>query len=173
MDGILGVESIPGEGSTFWIELPQCESQLERAEKTGKFGDLGSKLIHNTGTILYIEDNTSNIELVEQILSNQRPSIHLITNIYGRQALRLAIENLPDLILLDLNLPDIHGKEVIRLLQVEEKTRSIPVVIISADATPLQLEKLLEAGARKYLTKPLDVLELLQVIDQFIQIQPV
>jgi CheY-like chemotaxis protein len=120
------------------------------------------------GTILYIEDNISNIELVEQILTVQRPYVKLISNKTGSQALSLALDYTPDLILLDLDLPDIHGSKVLKNLQENVKTRSIPVVIISADAMYHQVEKLIEGGARKYLTKPLHVLDYLKVIDEFV-----
>ena len=87
---------------------------------------------------------------------------------YGTQAIPLAIQFKPDLILLDLNLPDIHGSDVLAMLQVDEKTKAIPVVIISADAMPKQLEKLLNAGARSFLTKPLDVPLFLMEVDKWI-----
>ncbi|MEI7724917.1 MAG: PAS domain S-box protein [Bacteroidota bacterium] len=119
-----------------------------------------------TGIILYIEDNASNTELVEQILLDHRTSIQLVSSTNGAQAVPLAIEYTPDLILLDLDLPDIQGFEVIRLLQGEEKTMAIPVVVVSADAMPQQIEKLMKAGAMNYLTKPLDVVEFLRVIDK-------
>ena len=168
MGGTLGVESTPGEGSTFWFELPFCESQLEKIEKTGQMSDMENNQTGKTGTILYIEDNSSNVELVEQILLLQRENIHIITNTFGKEALNLALTHQPDLILLDLNLPDIHGSEVLEILKANETTKSIPVVIISADAMPQQLEKLLRSGAENYLTKPLNVVDLLQVIDEFV-----
>ena len=119
------------------------------------------------GTILYIEDNNSNIELIDQILLNQRKGIRLVTSTVGLNALQMAIEFDPDLILLDLNLPDIHGRDVIKILQNNLKTKSIPVVIISADAMKPQIDKLMIAGARNYLTKPLDIMEFLNVVDSF------
>lgn len=167
LDGRIGAESNPGEGSTFWIEVPHSVSQIEKAEKSGQLAEIASNLADQTATILYIEDNFSNVELVEQILSIQRHNIRVITNAYGRQAVSLSITHNPSLILLDLNLPDMHGSEVLKLLLEDERTKNIPVVIVSADAMQLQLDKLLAAGARKYLTKPLNVSELLKVIDEF------
>jgi PAS domain S-box-containing protein len=168
MAGTIGVESTVGVGSTFWIEFPQSASPLEIAENSGGVLDMPSELDNKSGTILYIEDNVSNIELVDQILSVERPGIHLISNKNGRLAVPLAIENKPDLILLDLDLPDIHGTEVLMLLQNEVKTGKIPVVIISADAMPKQIEKLMNSGAKNYLTKPLDIALFLKTIDKWV-----
>jgi CheY-like chemotaxis protein len=127
MSGHLGVESMPEVGSTFWIEFPYSESQLENVKKSGGLDSDESKLAKKSGSILYIEDNLSNIELVEQILINQRPELKLITNDNGKHAVQLARDNQPDLILLDLDLPDIHGSEVLQLLLAEKLTKNIPV----------------------------------------------
>ncbi|NVN95933.1 MAG: PAS domain S-box protein [Bacteroidetes bacterium] len=118
--------------------------------------------------ILYIEDNVSNIELVNQILTSHRPAIRLIANKNGKKALEMAILYKPAFILLDLNLPDIHCKDVLQLLQNDERTKDIPVVIISADVMPLQIEQLKKAGSKDYLCKPLDVNTLLDVVDKWI-----
>ncbi|MEI7422321.1 MAG: ATP-binding protein [Prolixibacteraceae bacterium] len=168
MAGKLGVESKKGEGSTFWFEMPSSESQLNIISQSGNFPPLEPGLENKAGVILYIEDNQSNIELIEQVLLMQRSGIQLITDIYGKETLKLAIEYRPDLILLDLNLPDIHGLDVLRSLKANEITNSIPVVIISADAMPKTIEELLNEGAKRFLTKPIDVKELLEVIDKYV-----
>ncbi|MCX6269095.1 MAG: ATP-binding protein [Bacteroidetes bacterium] len=167
MDGHVGVESVPGEGSTFWIELPHINDQEAESGRAEYQAATQSMMSEKTGTILYIEDNASNTELVEQILLDHRPSIHFMTSAKGAQAVPLAIKHTPALILLDLDLPDMQGFEVMRLLQADEKTMTIPVVIVSADAMAHQIDKLMNAGANDYLTKPLDIRAFLQVVDEW------
>lgn len=168
MGGQLGVESKPGEGSTFWVAFPESEQHPETDAAPATAVVPEAKIHTQTKTILYIEDTASNIELVQQILSDQRPGVRLLTLQQGSQAVRLAVEHAPDLILLDLNLPDMAGGEVLRLLQADNRTKNIPVVIVSADAMPQQLQKQLQAGANHYLTKPLDIINFLHVIDAYI-----
>ena len=168
MNGNAGVESKLGEGSTFWIELPMAENQNPRVEPSIDLNILATEVPTQTGTILYIEDNIPNIELAQHVLSRQRPGIRMIVNSIGRNAVPLAVEYLPDLILLDLDLPDIHGSEVMANLQANENTKSIPVVIISADAMQSQIDRLLIAGAKSYLTKPIDLLMFLKMVDEWI-----
>jgi CheY-like chemotaxis protein len=88
---------------------------------------------------------------------------------YGKNAVKFAIDYKPDLILLDLDLPDIYGSEVLKLLQDEPKTAAIQVIILSADAMTKQIEKLMEAGAKDYLIKPIDVVHFLKVVDECIK----
>ncbi len=116
-------------------------------------------------TVLYIEDNLSNLALVQRVMA-RRPDVRLIEATAGQAGLQLARERLPALILLDLHLPDIHGSEVLRLVKDDPNTKGIPVIVISADATTSQIERLLAAGARDYLTKPLDVKKLLSLLDE-------
>jgi CheY-like chemotaxis protein len=114
--------------------------------------------------VLYIEDNLSNLQLVERVLS-RRPGVRLISAMRPQLGLDLAAEHDPDLILLDLHLPDMPGQEVLRRLRAEPRTAEVPVVILSADARPTLVEQLLAQGARAFLTKPLDARELLELLD--------
>ena len=115
-------------------------------------------------TVLYIEDNLSNLQLLERIFES-RPRLRLCSAMQGSLGLELARRHRPDLILLDLHLPDLGGDTVLARLRAQPETAAIPVVMISADATPGQIERLLAAGAHAYLTKPFDVSELLHIVD--------
>jgi CheY-like chemotaxis protein len=166
MGGEIGVESTPGVGSNFWIELPLTESQLEPLKNLSLIHDAEKVGDSWAGTILYVEDNRPNIDLVSEIIDSARPGIRLITTTYGKKALGLALENNPDLILLDLNLPDIHGSEVLRMLKANENTRGIPVVVVTADAVPDHLRPLLKEGAMDCLIKPLEIDNFLHILDK-------
>jgi PAS domain S-box-containing protein len=165
MHGSIGVNSTLGNGSTFWLELPQadCPFQTLAAQKAAPVADEVAP--EDARRILYIEDNFSNVTLVEQMLA-ERPALELLTAMQGRVGLELARKHEPDLILLDLHLPDMPGWQVLAQLKADQATRDIPVVVISADATAPQIKRLLSAGASSYLTKPLDVAEFFRVIDE-------
>jgi CheY-like chemotaxis protein len=164
MAGEIGVESAPGKGSAFWIELPAVDSPLKALPRNRKQA-VDDASMAAAGKILYIEDNLSNLTLVEEMLGEQ-PGIELLTAMRGGLGLDLARRHCPDLILLDLHLPDLRGHEVLARLRQDEITRDIPVVVISADATARQIQRLMAAGARTYLTKPLDIGEFFRVIDE-------
>ncbi|MEY2575050.1 MAG: hypothetical protein QOF80_537 [Verrucomicrobiota bacterium] len=117
--------------------------------------------------VLYIEDDPVNFTLVERILEF-RPALKLMHARTGEDGVELAQAHQPKLILLDLNLPDMHGSEVLRQLQHQPATAKVPVVVLSADATPSQIERLLTAGARNYLTKPFDIDPFLAVVDEMV-----
>ena len=117
--------------------------------------------------MLYIEDDLVNFTLVERILES-RPTLKLLHAFRGGVGVELAQIHRPKLILLDLNLPDMHGSEVMQRLQSDPSTAHVPVVVLSADATPSQIERLLEAGARNYLTKPFDIDPFLAVVDEMV-----
>ncbi|MBV9774513.1 MAG: response regulator, partial [Gemmatimonadetes bacterium] len=163
MGGELHAASTPGTGSTFTVELTGAASPLEGWDP-GLVPAGAEAAAARRATLLYVEDNVANLSLIETIFA-ERPEITLVPALQGRLGLELAVEHHPDLILLDLHLPDIPGEEVLRRLRSEPRTRATPVVIISADATPGAVRRLLEAGARAYLTKPLNVAEFLDTVD--------
>jgi CheY-like chemotaxis protein len=117
--------------------------------------------------VLYIEDDLVNFTLVERILEF-RPALKLLHAARGETGIEMAQIHLPKLILLDLNLPDMHGSEVLEKLQSNPTTAQLPVVVLSADATSSQIERLLTAGARNYLTKPFDIDPFLAVVDEMV-----
>jgi CheY-like chemotaxis protein len=166
MGGSLELESIPQQGSTFWVELPLIEAPAEAAADLAAAPQPEPEQVEQTGhdlTVLYIEDNVSNLQLVERVM--QRRGITLISAMRPQLGLDLAGEHQPDLILLDLHLPDMPGQEVFRRLRANAKTAEIPVVVLSADARPNLISRMLDDGVRAFLTKPLDVKQLLELID--------
>jgi PAS domain S-box-containing protein len=164
MNGTIGVSSTLGDGSTFWLELPQAESPLQKVQVSQTAVASDDHGAGETRRLLYIEDNFSNVTLVEQMLA-ERPALELMTAMQGRVGLELARKHSPDLILLDLHLPDMPGWQVLAQLKADHMTREIPVVVISADATTPQIKRLLSAGARSYLTKPIDIAEFFRAVD--------
>jgi signal transduction histidine kinase len=162
--GTLTIESRVGEGTACTIELPSAVRAEVPAAACGE-GAAEEPRPGSRGTVLYIEDNLANLRLVERIVG-LRPGVTLLSAMWGRQGLELARSHRPDLIVLDLHLPDLPGTEVLVRLLAEPGTREIPVVILSADATPNQITRLRAQGARGYLTKPLDVKEFLTVLDE-------
>ena len=168
MGGEIGVESVVGQGSTFWVELPLVESQLQTARRMWQenlpASEDGTPSV-SAGTVLYIEDNLANLELLQRVLAD-RPQIKLLAAMQGRLGLDLARQHRPDLILLDVHLPDLPGEEVLRRLRADPLTRTVPVVIISAEPTSGQTERLLAIGAHGYLAEPIDIKQLLRVLDE-------
>jgi CheY-like chemotaxis protein len=147
-------------------EKPDSEPQETNPEAAPGERSAGS-FLSDCHAVLYIEDNPANSRLVERILA-QRSNIKLLLAKQGGEGLTQAREQKPELILLDLNLPDMHGSEVLQRLRQDKRTEALPVVVISADATGTQIEKLLSAGARNYLTKPIDVSRLLHTVDEIL-----
>jgi signal transduction histidine kinase/CheY-like chemotaxis protein len=167
MGGSLTVSSTLGEGSTFTVELGRGEP-VAVAEARSEDGEvMAHRAYDGERSLLYIEDTVANVRLLEEILRS-RPSVKLLPAGQGSLGLELALEHRPDLVLLDLHLPDIGGDEVLARLRADERTRDIPVVILSADATDGTPGPLLEAGAQAYLTKPIGVRELLEVVDAYV-----
>jgi CheY-like chemotaxis protein/anti-sigma regulatory factor (Ser/Thr protein kinase) len=164
MGGELGVQSIQGQGSTFSIRFPRAPRPAAAGEEHDP-EPLDHGEPQGEHSVLYIEDNLSNLNLVEQILQ-RRPNIKLITAMQGTIGLDLARQHHPDVILLDLHLPDMQGDEALKRLRGHPETHDIEVIVVSADATAGQKKRLLEAGASDYLTKPLDVRRFIDVLDR-------
>jgi CheY-like chemotaxis protein len=167
MGGTIEVESTPGDGSTFTVDLARGEPIAVAASDGDEQELVAERSYGAERRLLYIEDTATNLTLVEEILQS-RPSVKLLPAGMGQLGLDLAAEHRPDLILLDLHLPDIGGEEVLARLRDDERTRDIPVVVLSADATQRSRAPLLANGARAYLTKPIGVRDLLKVVDTYL-----
>jgi signal transduction histidine kinase/ActR/RegA family two-component response regulator len=165
MGGSIGVESTVGTGSEFWIELgltsaPQIPiHELEQAETHREAAD-GTPV----RTILYVEDNPANLELVEQLVA-RRPDLRLLSASDGDVGLEYARAYLPELILMDINLPGISGVEAMKALKADPTTAHIPIIALSANAVPRDIERAIEAGFSGYLTKPINVPRFMTVLD--------
>jgi PAS domain S-box-containing protein len=163
MGGTLELERTGPEGSVFRLGLRPAADPVRRAEDAGLPAP-AEEGEHGTATLLYVEDNLANLSLVETFLQ-MRPGWKLVPALQGRFGVELAREHRPDLVLLDLHLPDIPGEEVLRRLRADPRTAGIPVVVISADATRDSLDRLRTAGADAYLTKPLDLDDFLSTLE--------
>jgi CheY-like chemotaxis protein len=167
MGGSLVLESTGSAGSVFRLDLDRAENPVESFEEAQARAEDDGSVDHRPATLLYIEDNLANLSLIETILAS-RPKWRTLPALQGQLGVELAREHRPDLILLDLHLPDIPGDEVLRRLRADERTTHIPVVIISADATTSSRQRLENAGADGYLTKPLDLDEFLSTLENFL-----
>ncbi|MEW5771331.1 MAG: PAS domain S-box protein [Pseudomonadota bacterium] len=166
MAGEIGVESTPGKGSTFWIRVAAGDGGAE-TERPAAATPAATEppAAASRWSILCIEDNPANLRLIERVLA-RRGDVRLLAAHAPGLGLELARTHRPDLILLDINLPDMDGWDVMRILREHETTRAIPVVAISANAMPKDIARGRAAGCFDYLTKPLDVERLLGVLDQ-------
>lgn len=167
MGGTIGVTSDVGGGggSEFWIELPQAELP-QLVGETAQPAEFAPQTHENLGQhlLLYVEDNPANLMLVEQIIEG-RPRLSMISASDGNQGVALARTQLPDVILMDINLPGISGIEAMNILRKDPATKHIPVIALSAHAMLQDIEKGLEAGFFRYLTKPIKINELMSALD--------
>jgi PAS domain S-box-containing protein len=172
MGGEIGVESKVGVGTTFWIKVPikneplidKRNSHHLREPKNLHILESDMADVDNKKSVLYIEDNPANLRLVEQIIS-EIPHVHVWSAPEPLLGLELAMEHLPDLILLDINLPGMDGYQVLKQLRENEKSKDIPAIAISANAMPKDIEHGIEAGFDGYITKPINVKELLKTVE--------
>jgi two-component system, cell cycle sensor histidine kinase and response regulator CckA len=166
MGGTLEVDSVEGRGTSVSVELALSEppAARETTMAPGK-GLVTAPVSGGAFTVLYIEDNLPNYQLVERLVA-KRSGVRLLGAMQGKLGVELAVAHRPDVILLDLNLPDIQGDEVLLRLREHPETATIPVVMLSADAMQRQVDKLLAAGAQKYLTKPIEVVQFYALLDE-------
>jgi CheY-like chemotaxis protein len=167
MGGRLGVDTEIDRGSAFWIDLPAADPAAAADVDHGYTTTTATRSSEAKGTVLYVEDNMANVRLIERIL-RRRPGITLVHAPQGSVALSLVRTRRPDAILLDLHLPDMPGDEVLRQIWADVETRSIPTVIVTADATPGIGRRLQASGAAACLTKPLDIGDVLRVLDDLL-----
>jgi PAS domain S-box-containing protein len=170
MGGTISVESTPGEGSTFSFVLPVGISEIDADVRR----DIPIEPVTNgeaSATVLYIEDNLANLRLVDQVL-RRRPDVQLLSALQGSIGLELAAQHRPNLILLDVHLPDLDGDLVLQRLRANPATADIPVVVVSADATQRQRRRFRQLGADDYLTKPLDIQAFLGLVDDRLGVTP-
>ncbi|MBC7404317.1 MAG: response regulator [Cytophaga sp.] len=166
MDGIVGVESSVGVGSVFWIEFTLAEVSQTRVDevKDSKPKVTQTELVSAQHTVLYIEDNAANLALVKQLVL-RRAGMRMLSAADGNVGVEFARAYQPDVIFMDLNLPGISGLEAMRLLRSDPATRRIPIVALSAEASPLDIENGLAAGFFAYLTKPISVHAFMETLD--------
>ncbi|MBC7609934.1 MAG: PAS domain S-box protein [Polaromonas sp.] len=168
MGGAIGVKSVVGKGSTFWIEMDLTTEKhpAEDPSPTQVKAQLAAPATVGAPlqTLLYIEDNPANLLLIESLMEH-RPDIQLLSAKNGISGLELALTALPDVILMDINLPGISGAEVLKLLQANPATANIPVMALSANAMPADIEKGLAAGFYRYLTKPIKINAFMATLD--------
>ena len=164
MKGEIGVASTVGVGSVFWIELNlTAEPQPAAAEPTA-IARVQVQADAQLHTLLYVEDNPANLMLVEGLIA-RRPDIRLLSARDGNRGVEIARASRPNVILMDINLPGISGIQALRILAEDPATAHIPVIALSANAIPRDIEKGLEAGFFRYLTKPIKVNEFLDTLD--------
>jgi PAS domain S-box-containing protein len=166
MGGTLTVESEVDRGTTFSVELTLTDGVSPRLTPTREAAIAAAAPRSDTaGLVLYIEDNRSNVRLMERVLQ-RRPGIRLLHAPTGEDGLRLARAERPGLIFLDLHLPDMPGEAVLERLWQDSDLRRIPVAVLSADATPAHMRQLEASGAVAYLTKPLEIREVMRLLDE-------
>ncbi len=171
MGGSIAVESVAGEGSTFTVMLTSAEAHIPPRTVSATGADTAEDADQAPATLLYIEDNAPNVRVVEHLL-RLRPNWRLVHAALGSLGIELALAHQPDLILLDLHLPDLSGHKVLEAIRSRPATRDTPVVVLTADASTGLAHRLRDAGATGYLTKPLDIDQVLEFLDDVSRTEP-
>lgn len=166
MGGSIGAGSVLGVGSVFWIELSLTTAPKLVADEGETAASVAPQIPDGTPprTLLYVEDNPDNLELVEQIIA-RRPDLYLLSARDGIRGVEMARASGPEVILMDISLPGISGIDALKILAKDQSTAHIPIIALSANAEPCDIEVALHAGFFSYLTKPIKVSELLDALD--------
>jgi len=166
MGGTIGADSALGVGSVFWFELSLTTAPLLAVREAGHAALMRPQAAEGTPlrTVLYVEDNPANLELVEQLIA-RRPDLRLLSASDGNLGIEFARVYQPEVILMDINLPGISGIEAMKILRADSMTAHIPIIALSANAVPRDIEKALEAGFVSYLTKPIKVNQFMDALD--------
>ncbi|MFV2059457.1 MAG: PAS domain S-box protein [Gammaproteobacteria bacterium] len=167
MDGSIGYESIAGKGSTFWVELVECQSNTATVRTKNKSSMINTDIKQTN--IVYIEDNSANLKLIEHVIRRHK-NMNLLSRENAEEGLALIRNEKPDLIILDINLPGMNGFQALELLQEDVELKEIPVFALSAAATSTEIERGLLAGFNRYLTKPIQVNEFIDAIEQVFKV---
>ncbi|MDQ6629225.1 MAG: ATP-binding protein, partial [Pseudomonadota bacterium] len=173
MGGEIGVESTVGVGSVFWIELLAADASelVSNPADLGALPPVAARAEPSRHTVLCVEDNPANLMLIEKLVA-RRPDIRLLSARDGNLGIEIARDSRPDVILMDINLPGISGITALRMLSEDPVTAAIPVIALSANAMPHDIEKGLEAGFFRYLTKPIKVDEFMDTLDVALNFSP-
>lgn len=169
LDGEIDFESVEGKGSTFWIDIPVCEKQdvEDEINPPMKTVDVDPGMIQGqvgkVYSVLYVEDNLANMRLMETIIGRLE-NMEMLRAYNAEEGIDLAKKHIPDMIMMDINLPGMSGIDALHELKRIKETADIPVIAVSADAMPLDVEKSMQAGFKAYITKPIDVAHTHQVI---------
>ena len=171
MGGTIGVDSTVGVGSVFWVELGLTTAPLLAIDETEQAALVRPQVSEGTPlrTVLYVEDNPANLELVEQLIA-RRTDLTMLGAADGDLAIEFARIYQPEVILMDINLPGISGLEAMRILRADPATAHIPIIALSANAVPRDIEHALAAGFFKYLTKPIKVDQFMEALDMALTI---
>jgi len=170
MDGTIGVESNIGMGSVFWVDLlSTAPLTVPAALESFAPTELASSAAGTVRTLLYVEDNPANLTLVQRLIG-RRSDLRMLSAVDGQRGVELARNCLPDVILMDINLPGISGIEALKIIRDDKTTAHIPVLALSANAMARDIQKGLDAGFLRYLTKPIKVSEFMEALNDALEL---